>query len=88
MCVIPDDALLVSKAFGEVLEPIQVRMDRVRTFLLRFKPSLEYDILPISDVYGPTGWDANIQALVVSSETLPGATSSTSAAPHHSYNAD
>jgi pantetheine-phosphate adenylyltransferase len=72
---VTDDALLVSKAYCEVLEPIQVRMDRVRTFLLRFKPSLEYDIVPISDVYGPTGWDANIQALVVSTETLPGAAS-------------
>ena len=72
-----DDALLVSKAFREVLEPIQVRIDRVRAFLTRIKPTLELDILPISDVYGPTGWDPDIQALVVSAETLPGAASST-----------
>jgi len=38
-----------------------------------FKPGLEYDIVPIKDVYGPTAWDPNIQALVVSKETLKGA---------------
>jgi pantetheine-phosphate adenylyltransferase len=37
---------------------------------------LIYDVVPIIDVYGPTGWDPNIQALVVSKETLSGAASS------------
>lgn len=32
--------------------------------------------MPIDDVYGPTGWDPNVQALVVSMETLSGAKSS------------
>jgi len=49
-------------------------MARVREFCQRFKPSLEYDIVPISDVYGPTAWDPNIQALVLSDETREGAT--------------
>ncbi|PCH37862.1 Nucleotidylyl transferase [Wolfiporia cocos MD-104 SS10] len=70
---ITDDALLTKKAFKEVLETIDVRIARVRAFLELFKPSLQYDLVPISDVYGPTGWDDNIQALIVSKETLPGA---------------
>jgi pantetheine-phosphate adenylyltransferase len=37
-----------------------------------FKPSLDYDIVPIHDVYGPTATDPNIQALVVSKETASG----------------
>ena len=36
------------------------------------------DITPIVDVYGPTSWDPNIQALVVSKETISGAEASTS----------
>lgn len=71
-----DDALLGKKEYKEVLEPLPVRMARTRVFLTLFKPGIEYDIVPINDVYGPTGWDPNIQALVVSKETLPGAASS------------
>lgn len=55
------------------MEPLSVRVEKVRAFLRFFKPGLEYDIVPISDVYGPTGWDPDIQALVVSGETLGGA---------------
>lgn len=70
-----DDALLKSKAFKEVLEPFAVRTERARAFLRLFKPTITYDFVAINDVYGPTGWDANIQGLVVSKETLPGAAS-------------
>lgn len=41
-------------------------------------PSLEYDIVPISDVYGPTATDPDIQALVLSQETVAGGDASTS----------
>ncbi|KAL4254050.1 hypothetical protein ABKN59_002486 [Abortiporus biennis] len=68
-----DDALLVNKANKQVLQSLSTRISHVRTFLTSFKPSLQYQIVPINDVYGPTAWDPNIQALVVSRETLPGA---------------
>jgi pantetheine-phosphate adenylyltransferase len=48
----------------------------VRSFLELFRPGLELDLVPISDVAGPTGWDADIQALVVSRETVLGGTES------------
>ncbi|KAJ7685335.1 hypothetical protein DFH06DRAFT_1158161 [Mycena polygramma] len=70
---VTDDALLTRKAHAAVLEPLPRRIAAVRAFLAAFKPSLVADIVPISDVYGPTGWDANIQALVVSKETASGA---------------
>ena len=72
-----DDALLVRKRYAEVLESLFVRETRLRAFLMLVNPALTYDIVPINDVYGPTGWDENIQALVVSKETESGAQAST-----------
>lgn len=66
----------MNKANKHVLESLTHRLDRVRSFLTSFKPSLEYDIVPIQDVYGPTAVDPNIQALVVSKETLSGGAAS------------
>ncbi|KAG7451410.1 Nucleotidylyl transferase [Guyanagaster necrorhizus] len=70
---ITGDELLKNKAYKHVLEDIQTRKDRVRNFLTLFRPGIVYEIVIISDVYGPTGWDPNIQALVVSAETMSGA---------------
>jgi hypothetical protein len=53
-------------------------MSRVRGFLELFRPGIEYDIVSLNDVYGPTGTDPDIQALVVSRETVGGAESSES----------
>ncbi|KAF9049520.1 Nucleotidylyl transferase [Hymenopellis radicata] len=72
---VTDDALLKKKAYKDELEDITTRTSRVRKFVSLVRPGLQYDIVPINDVYGPTGWDANIQALVVSHETLSGARS-------------
>ncbi|KAJ8472668.1 hypothetical protein ONZ45_g16571 [Pleurotus djamor] len=72
---VTDDALLKSKANKHLLEPLSTRIARVQEFLALFKPELTYDVVPIEDVYGPTGWDPNVQALVVSKETLGGAAS-------------
>lgn len=47
-------------------------MRAVRRFMELFKPSIVYDIVLISDIYGPTATDPNIQALVVSKETASG----------------
>lgn len=71
-----DDTLLTKKTYKEYLEPLDVRIKAVRDFLAMFKPGLIYDVVPINDVCGPAGWDPDIQALVVSKETLPGAATS------------
>ncbi|KAJ4487798.1 hypothetical protein J3R30DRAFT_850774 [Lentinula aciculospora] len=65
--------LLKSKSNAHVLESLETRKANVQYFLELFKPGLEYDIVPIDDVYGPTGWDPYIQGLVVSRETISGA---------------
>jgi pantetheine-phosphate adenylyltransferase len=75
---ITDDPLLVKKAFPSVLESFDVRSNNVRKFLTMFRPGLLYELVPIVDVYGPTAWDPNIQALVVSKESIDGAKASPS----------
>ncbi|KAL1944709.1 hypothetical protein VTO73DRAFT_3139 [Trametes versicolor] len=72
---ITGDALLGKKEHRSVLEPLPVRTARTRAFLELFRPDIVHDLVPIDDVFGPTGWDADIQALVVSRETLSGASS-------------
>ena len=71
----------MNKANKHVLEPLSYRIERVRSFLTLFKPNLEYDIVPIQDVYGPTAVDPDIQALVVSKETLSGGAAGPSISP-------
>ncbi|KAG5638964.1 hypothetical protein H0H81_008184 [Sphagnurus paluster] len=70
---VTDDVLLRKKSNKQLLQPLEERIASVRTFLTLFRPGIEYEIVPIQDVYGPTGWDPNIQAIVVSRETVSGA---------------
>ena len=72
----------MNKINKDVLQPLADRIRVARNFLELFKPGIEYYIVPITDVAGPTGWDPNVQAIVVSKETLNGATASTSYSPH------
>ncbi|PIL24238.1 hypothetical protein GSI_13991 [Ganoderma sinense ZZ0214-1] len=72
---VTDDSLLGKKLRKEVLEPLPVRTERTRAFLELFKSGIEYFLTPLNDVCGPTGWDPNVQAVVVSKETLSGAES-------------
>lgn len=70
--LLKDDVLLQSKVNKHILEPIATRSQRVHDFLRFFKPEIYADIVPITDVYGPTAWDPDIQSLVVSRETIGG----------------
>ncbi|KAH6918273.1 hypothetical protein BKA70DRAFT_1246737 [Coprinopsis sp. MPI-PUGE-AT-0042] len=69
---ITSDSLLVKKPNAHLIEPIDVRMQHVREFLSLFKPGIELAITELTDVYGPTGYDPDVQALVVSRETVKG----------------
>ncbi|KAI6099912.1 hypothetical protein EDD16DRAFT_1657636 [Pisolithus croceorrhizus] len=70
---VTDDIMLQKKLHKDLLESFGVRVEKIRAFLQLFRPDLEYQFAAITDVYGPTGWDPDIQALVVSKETLSGA---------------
>ncbi|KAG9318548.1 hypothetical protein JVU11DRAFT_639 [Chiua virens] len=67
------DALLKKKSNPHLLEPFHTRVEKTRAFLTLFRPDLEYQLVVLEDVCGPTGVDPDIQALVVSKETLSGA---------------
>ncbi|KAK3820298.1 MAG: hypothetical protein J3Q66DRAFT_439308 [Benniella sp.] len=72
VCGVTDDSMLTSKKFAEFMEPLKKRIDTVVQFLKIFKRDLEYEVVPIYDIYGPTATDSKLQALMVSKETLKG----------------
>ncbi|KAG9119886.1 hypothetical protein FRC07_004866 [Ceratobasidium sp. 392] len=73
--ILLNDSLLAKKANKQYIQSISSRTAHVCSFVKLFKPSIVCEAVPIQDVYGPTAWDPNIQALVVSRETLNGASS-------------
>lgn len=56
-----------------MLESLSLRTENVRKFLTLIARQLELDLVPIHDVYGPTAYDPDISALVISEETRSGA---------------
>ncbi|KAH3898995.1 putative pantetheine-phosphate adenylyltransferase SCDLUD_004416 [Saccharomycodes ludwigii] len=69
---ITHDKLLVNKKYKEFLQPIEVRESNVKNFLNLIKPGLKIELVRIKDVCGPTGTAPDIEALVVSRETVKG----------------
>ncbi|GBC09731.1 hypothetical protein RclHR1_09070003 [Rhizophagus clarus] len=75
ICGVTSDIMLRNKKFREQLESIDTRITKVRQFLETIRRGLNYEVVPIYDVYGPTITDAEIQAIVISQETRSGANS-------------
>lgn len=71
---VTDDNLLINKKFKSELQSLEERTKSVQNFLnLICTNSLEISTTPLQNLYGPTATDPNIQALIVSRETLSGA---------------
>ena len=68
-----DGPLLASKVLPELIKPVGERTSDVKRFLGDVKAGIEHDVVPITDVYGPTAWDEKLECLVVSPETARGA---------------
>ncbi|XP_053555207.1 bifunctional coenzyme A synthase [Bombina bombina] len=69
---VADKELLESKILKELIEPYNQRVENLSQFLVDVKPSLLYDIVPITDPYGPSITDPDLQCIVVSEETRKG----------------
>jgi len=50
-----------AKKLKELIEPCNTRISNVEGFLKDIDPTLEYEVLPIYDIYGPTIHDPTFQ---------------------------
>ena len=64
--------LLSSKVLPELIKPIDVRVSEVQAYLEDVNPWIKHEVVSITDVYGPTAWDEELECLVVSPETVRG----------------
>lgn len=67
------DAMLKNKSNAAKIASYQQRVAGVEAFLRAVKPALKVEPVELQDPFGPTIADATIQAIAVSSETIPGA---------------
>jgi pantetheine-phosphate adenylyltransferase len=70
---ITGDVMLQKKKNADQIAPYDARKQSVDDFLSMAKPHLQLHLCELSDPFGPTVTDPLIEALVVSSETIPGA---------------
>ncbi|OQV18897.1 Bifunctional coenzyme A synthase [Hypsibius exemplaris] len=65
--------MLKKKRLADLIQPIEERHRVLHEFCTAVDPSLEYNIVPISDPFGPSIVDPDLEAIVASEETLDGA---------------
>ncbi|EDV95882.1 bifunctional coenzyme A synthase [Drosophila grimshawi] len=65
-------AMTKGKVLPELILPVEERIAQLREFLLDIDNTLQYDIVPIDDPFGPTQHDPEMDMIVVSAETLRG----------------
>lgn len=70
---VTDGPMIKGKVLWELISPIDDRIQKVREFLLSINPKLNYQVVPITDLYGPTITDNELECIVVSKETSRGA---------------
>jgi cytidyltransferase-like protein len=70
---ITGDAMLAKKQNASMIAPYATRLQSLQKFLNTLYPNLMLNCVELSEPFGPTITDPNIQAIVVSSETIGGA---------------
>ncbi|CAH1104390.1 unnamed protein product [Psylliodes chrysocephalus] len=69
---VTEENMLFSKTLWEFIEDTDLRINNVRDFLCDICPELNYNIVPISDPFGPAITDPTMELIVVSQETFKG----------------
>jgi phosphopantetheine adenylyltransferase/dephospho-CoA kinase len=69
---VTDSHMIQSKKLWELIEPIDIRIEKLRQFVTDVDPFIEYNIVSISDPYGPAITDEELECIVVSQETIKG----------------
>uniref|UniRef100_A0A8D0AZ07 Bifunctional coenzyme A synthase n=1 Tax=Salvator merianae TaxID=96440 RepID=A0A8D0AZ07_SALMN len=69
---VSDKDLLETKVLKELILPFEQRVAQLSEFLVDIKPSLQYEIVPLFDPFGPSITDSKLKCIVVSKETLKG----------------
>lgn len=57
--------VFLAKVLNELILPVQQRMDEVLDFLTTIDNTLQYEVVPIQDGFGPTKSDPNLDVCVV-----------------------
>ncbi|XP_076658129.1 bifunctional Phosphopantetheine adenylyltransferase - Dephospho-CoA kinase [Halictus rubicundus] len=65
-------SMLHGKLLWELIEPCSKRINNLKAFLEDIDSTLEYDVVEINDMYGPTKHDPTFELIVVSEETKRG----------------
>ncbi len=63
---------VLAKTLCELMLPTEERIKTVLEYLQDTKPTIEYAVVPITDAFGPSIVDPDMQCIVVSQETLRG----------------
>lgn len=69
---VTDENMLKTKRLPELILPVEKRIEDLKKFLCEIDSTLEYDVVAISDPFGPTQNDPDMDMIVVSAETLRG----------------
>lgn len=55
----------LAKKLWEIIEPCSTRISNVEGFLKDIDPTLDYDVMPIYDIYGPTIHDPAFEVIKI-----------------------
>jgi len=70
---VTDRNMIRNKTLWELIAPLEDRIRGVKDYLNGLNPNLTYDIVPISDIYGPTIIEKDLECIIVSEESIGGA---------------
>lgn len=69
---VTDINMIKNKVLWELIKPVEQRINTLRQYLKESDPTLNYNIVPISDPFGPSTEDPLLESIIVSKETLKG----------------